>query len=75
MYVILINEWLLVFTVYSQQVNRRDGYRCVVTGMWDGNHVPAGVDQGWITLIGAHILKRAVGVFTMDRVRIFLRLH
>ena len=62
-----------MFTVHSQQVNRRDGYRCVVTDMWDGNHMPAGVDQGWITLIGAHILKRAIGVFTMDRVRISVR--
>jgi hypothetical protein len=32
--------------------------------------MPAGVNQGWITLIGAHILKRAVGVFTINRVRI-----
>jgi hypothetical protein len=32
--------------------------------------MPAGVNQGWITLIGAHILKRAVGVFMIDRVRI-----
>jgi hypothetical protein len=34
--------------------------------------MPAGIDQGVVTLIGAHILKRAVGVFTIDRVRIFL---
>jgi hypothetical protein len=49
---------------------KRDGNMCAVTGLWDGAHVPPGVDQGWVTLIGAHIVKRAVGVFTMDRVSI-----
>ncbi|KAG1723537.1 uncharacterized protein EDB91DRAFT_1172556 [Suillus paluster] len=44
-----------------------NGYRCVVTGMWDGEHRPASSDQPWITLTGAHILKRAVGVFTLER--------
>ncbi|KAG1727218.1 hypothetical protein EDB19DRAFT_1914304 [Suillus lakei] len=52
---------------FRTDVNRRDGYRCVVSGVWDGPYMPAGVDQGVVTLIGAHILKRAVGVFTMDR--------
>ncbi|KAG0704691.1 hypothetical protein DFH29DRAFT_873552 [Suillus ampliporus] len=37
-----------------RQVNRRDGYR------------PVGGNQGWVTLIGAHILKRAVGVVNED---------
>jgi hypothetical protein len=63
------------FGISLQQVNRRDGYRCVVSGVWDGPHMPAGIDQGVVTLIGAHILKRAVGVFTMDRVRISLLGH
>ncbi|KAG2126914.1 hypothetical protein DEU56DRAFT_821391 [Suillus clintonianus] len=52
---------------FRTYVNRRDGYRCVVSGLWDGPHVPASAHQGYVTLIGAHILKRAVGVFTMDR--------
>lgn len=52
---------------FRTDVNRRDGYRCVISGLWDGPHVPAGANQGFVTLIGAHILKRAVGVFTMDR--------
>ncbi|KAG2139217.1 hypothetical protein DEU56DRAFT_800175 [Suillus clintonianus] len=52
---------------FRTDVNRRDGYRCVVSGLWDGPHVPAGLDQGYVTLNGAHIMKRAVGVFTMDR--------
>ncbi|KAG1795993.1 uncharacterized protein HD556DRAFT_1471324 [Suillus plorans] len=53
--------------VNFQQVNRRDGYKCVVSGIWDGAHRPAGVEQGWVNLQATHILKRAVGVFTMDR--------
>jgi hypothetical protein len=52
---------------FRTDVNRRDGYRCVISGVWDGAHKPAGVQQGWVTLEAAHILKRAVGVFTMDR--------
>ncbi|KAG1887165.1 hypothetical protein F4604DRAFT_1235933 [Suillus subluteus] len=52
---------------FRTDVNRRDGYRCVVSGLWDGAHRPFDVDQGWVTLIGTRILKRAVGVFTMDR--------
>lgn len=28
------------------------------------------MQQMWIRLIGSHILKRAVGVFTLDRVRV-----
>lgn len=57
-------EWRSRFRI---EVNRRDGYRCVVSGVWDGAHRPAGANQGIVTLIGARILKRAVGVFTMDR--------
>ncbi|KAG1894687.1 uncharacterized protein F5891DRAFT_1061703 [Suillus fuscotomentosus] len=52
---------------FRTDVNRRDGYKCAVSGIWDGAHIPAGVEQGWITLQATHILKRAVGVFTMDR--------
>ncbi|KAG2367586.1 hypothetical protein BDR07DRAFT_1393000 [Suillus spraguei] len=52
---------------YGSLVNRRDGYRCVISGVWDGAHKPAGFRQGWVTLQAAHILKQAVGVFTMDR--------
>ncbi|KAG2124718.1 hypothetical protein BD769DRAFT_864590 [Suillus cothurnatus] len=52
---------------FRANVNRRDGYRCVITGVWDGPYCPADADQGFVTLIGAHILKRAVGVFTIDR--------
>ncbi|KAG1747795.1 uncharacterized protein EDB91DRAFT_1114873 [Suillus paluster] len=52
---------------FRSDPNRRDGYRCVVTGMWDGEHRPASSDQAWVTLTGAHILKRAVGVFTLER--------
>ncbi|KAG0694268.1 hypothetical protein DFH29DRAFT_1006497 [Suillus ampliporus] len=52
---------------FRSDVNQRDGYRCVVTGMWDGEHRTASSDQVWVTLIGAHILKRAIGVFTMER--------
>ncbi|KAG2365722.1 hypothetical protein BDR07DRAFT_609938 [Suillus spraguei] len=52
---------------FRTDVNRRDGYRCVISGVWDGAHKPAGFKQGWVTLQAAHILKRAVGAFTMDR--------
>ncbi|KAG1747728.1 uncharacterized protein EDB91DRAFT_1114510 [Suillus paluster] len=51
----------------AMYLNRRDGYRCVVTGMWDGEHRPASSNQAWVTLTGAHLLKRAVGVFTLER--------
>ncbi|KAG2116174.1 hypothetical protein DEU56DRAFT_840481 [Suillus clintonianus] len=52
---------------FRTDVNRRDGYRCVISGVWDGAHKPAGVKQGWVTLQATHILKRTVGGFTMDR--------
>ncbi|KAG0694265.1 hypothetical protein DFH29DRAFT_1006494 [Suillus ampliporus] len=52
---------------FRSDVNRRDSYRCVVTGMWDGEHRPVDSNQTWVSLIGTRILKRAVGVFTMER--------
>ncbi|KAG2355586.1 hypothetical protein BDR07DRAFT_1381420 [Suillus spraguei] len=54
-------------TYGSLQVNQRDGYRCIISGVWDGAHKPASIKQGWVTLQAAHILKWAVGVFTMDQ--------
>ncbi|KAG2131742.1 hypothetical protein DEU56DRAFT_981791 [Suillus clintonianus] len=57
---------------FRSDLNRRHGYRCVITGVWDGEHRPASSDQAWAILTGAHILKRAIGVFTLDRVRISL---
>jgi len=54
---------------YSAQVAERDGHRCIVTGLWDGDHRPAGSNQMMTTLIACHILKRAVGVFGLERVR------
>jgi HNH endonuclease len=55
--------------VYGVQLAERDGYRCMVTGLWDGDHRPAGSNQMVTTLIACHILKRAVRVFSLDRVR------
>ncbi|KAG1720571.1 uncharacterized protein EDB91DRAFT_1280582 [Suillus paluster] len=52
---------------FRSDLNWQDGYRCVVTGMWDGEHRPASSDQAWVTLTGAHILKWAVGVFTLEQ--------
>jgi len=53
---------------YSAQVAERDGHRCIVTGLWDGDHRPAGSNQMMTTLIACHILKWAVGVFGLERV-------
>src|SRR5882762_8578566 len=36
---------------YSAQVAERDGHRCIVTGLWDGDHRPAGSNQMMTTLI------------------------
>ncbi|KAG1804559.1 hypothetical protein EV424DRAFT_1351260 [Suillus variegatus] len=38
-----------------------------LAGIWDRAHRPAGAKQGWVTLQATHILKWAVGVFTIDR--------
>ncbi|KAG1779931.1 hypothetical protein EV702DRAFT_1083256 [Suillus placidus] len=54
-------------SIFRTDVNRRDGYRCLITGLWDGPYCPAGADQGFVTLEEVHILKRDVGAFTMDR--------
>ncbi|KAG0704677.1 hypothetical protein DFH29DRAFT_1036801 [Suillus ampliporus] len=51
---------------FRSDVNRRDGYRCSVTGMWDRGHMPAGSDQVVVTLNVAHILKRVVGIFNVN---------
>ncbi|KAG2336789.1 hypothetical protein BDR05DRAFT_953117, partial [Suillus weaverae] len=55
------------FGINFQLVNQWDSYRCIVSGVWDGPYMPASADQGIVTLIGAHILKCAVGVFTIDQ--------
>ncbi|KAG1842507.1 hypothetical protein DFJ58DRAFT_806111 [Suillus subalutaceus] len=55
---------------FRSNVNQQDGYGCVISDLWDGVHIPASS----ITFNGAHILKRAVSIFTMNRVvRISLR--
>lgn len=47
------------------QVLKRDGYRCVATGVPDINHPALAPEEeaGALKTIGCHILRRAIAVF------------
>jgi len=55
---------------FFKQTRIRDGYQCILTGRYlDDEHAPEGQDVAVGSVIVAHIVMRAVGVFTERSVR------
>jgi hypothetical protein len=51
------------FVDFLIQLKIRDGYTCVVTGFQDLLHPNPNADFQSVALVGAHILRRAIGEF------------
>jgi hypothetical protein len=54
------------FVDLSLKVMRRDGYTCVLTGLQDTGHPKPTEGTTRFELVGAHILRRAIGEFDND---------
>ena len=56
----------VLFVDFPLKVMIRDGYTCVLTGFQDSSHPKPAKGTPRVRLVGAHILRRAIGEFDND---------
>jgi hypothetical protein len=54
------------FVDFLLKVMIRDGYTCILTGFQDSSHPKPAEGTPKVRLVGAHILRRAIGEFDED---------